>query len=508
MIVEELITRLVLKDESKAGLKQAEANMQRLAEKAQAADAQVKRFAKGLKAAFAGIAAGVGITGLNALIKLGDEYTTLNAKVQGFGSSMERVKKLAKDVGTDLGTVARAMGTLGNTGMKGTTLETVAQTAVAGVMASGGGNAEIASLTTQLSQALNKGVLRGQEFLNLMENAPVLAGALAKAIIGPAGTKAALMKMAEAGQLTAQTVIPALVKVNKEMRGEAGKSPRTVAQAWSDLAGEIQHAWGQLWVGTGAGAAIVRMLDAVTSRLAAFTQFVQAHSQQIRRLVLSVGAAMAVVFGVRAITWILATGRAFLAFGNLVLAGMRKTVVLGIIALILEDILTWIEGGESLFKDLFQQIREGVQPAWNKLKGFYDFLADKVTGVVRTLTEAFRTVADAIQGAFSGNFSGFMKMLEGVRDAFVNMLPDWAKKWLNDGKATIEMVGDPVGKGIEAVPPPPEQRPYLPAGAAFRAGNTVNITQNINAPMTSNQARQAAYAGTAALGNAAMGYAQ
>lgn len=341
-----------------------------------------------------------------------------------------------------------------------------------------------------------------------MENAPVLAGALAKAIIGPAGTKAALMKMAEAGQLTAQTVIPALVKVNKEMRGEAGKSPRTVAQAWSDLAGEIQHAWGQLWVGTGAGAAIVRMLDAVTSRLAAFTQFVQAHSQQIRRLVLSVGAAMAVVFGVRAITWILAAGRAFLAFGNLVLAGMRKTVVLGIIALILEDILTWIEGGESLFKDLFQQIREGVQPAWNKLKGFYDFLADKVTGVVRTLTEAFQTVADAIQGAFSGNFSGFMKMLEGVRDAFVNMLPDWAKKWLNDGKATIEMVGDPVGKGIEAVPPPPEQRPHLPVGAAFRAGNTVNITQNINAPMTSNQARQAAYAGTAALGNAAMGYAQ
>ena len=493
MIVEELITRLVLKDESKAGLKQAEANMQRLAEKAKAADAQIKRFATGLKAAFAGIAAGVGIAGLNALIKLGDEYTTLNAKVQGFGSSMERVKKLAKDVGTDLGTVARAMGTLGNTGVKGTTLETVAQTAVAGVIASGGGNAEIASLTTQLSQALNKGVLRGQEFLNLMENAPVLAGALAKAIIGPTGTKAALMKMAEAGQLTAQTVIPALVKVNKEMRGEAGKSPRTVAQAWSDLAGEIQHAWGQLWIGTGAGAAIVRMLDAVTSRLAAFTQFVQAHSQQIRRLVLSVGAAMAVVFGVRAITWILAAGRAFLAFGNLVLAGMRKTVVLG---------------GIALFKDLFQQIVEGVQPAWNKLKGFYDFLADKVTGVVRTLTEAFQTVADAIKAAFSGNFSGFMKMLEGVRDAFVNMLPDWAKKWLNDGKATIEMVGDPVGKGIEAVPPPPEQRPHLPVGAGFKAGNTVNIVQNINAPMTSNQARQAAYAGTAALGNAAMGYAQ
>src|SRR3546814_1560541 len=65
---------------------------------------------------------------------------------------------------------------------------------------SGAGAAEASSATTQFSQALASGVLRGDEFNGIMESSPRLARLLADSLDVPVGS---LRAMAEQGELTA-----------------------------------------------------------------------------------------------------------------------------------------------------------------------------------------------------------------------------------------------------------------------------------------------------------------
>src|SRR3546814_725962 len=72
---------------------------------------------------------------------------------------------------------------------------------------SGAGAAEASSATTQFSQALAFGVLRGDEFNGIMESSPRLARLLADSLDVPVGS---LRAMAEQGELTADKLHRAL----------------------------------------------------------------------------------------------------------------------------------------------------------------------------------------------------------------------------------------------------------------------------------------------------------
>ena len=84
----------------------------------------------------------------------------------------------------------------------------------------------------QLRQALESGVLRGQEFNSVSEQAPRIMQAIAE---GLGKTTGELRKMAREGQLTTDVVIPALkvglVKVNEEYE----KLPKTVSRGWNTI---------------------------------------------------------------------------------------------------------------------------------------------------------------------------------------------------------------------------------------------------------------------------------
>lgn len=94
---------------------------------------------------------------------------------------------------------------------------------------------------TQFIQALQSGILRGDEFNSIMENSPRLAKALAE---GLGATTGELRKMAEAGQLSSETVISALAGQAAAIEGEFGRLPKTIGRAITDL----QTQW-QLWIG-------------------------------------------------------------------------------------------------------------------------------------------------------------------------------------------------------------------------------------------------------------------
>lgn len=97
---------------------------------------------------------------------------------------------------------------------------------------SGASTESYKSAMVQLRQALESGVLRGQEFNSVNEQAPRIMQAIAE---GLGKTTGELRKMAGEGKLTTDVVIPALkaglVKVNEEYE----KLPKTVSRGWNTI---------------------------------------------------------------------------------------------------------------------------------------------------------------------------------------------------------------------------------------------------------------------------------
>ncbi len=96
-----------------------------------------------------------------------------------------------------------------------------------------GGSAEGAKAAiTQLIQGLQSGVLRGEEFNSVMEQAPRLAQALAQ---GLGVTTGELRKLAEQGALTSEAVMKSLEGQADVIAGEFSKLPPTVGRALQNL---------------------------------------------------------------------------------------------------------------------------------------------------------------------------------------------------------------------------------------------------------------------------------
>ncbi|MDD5271882.1 MAG: tape measure protein [Methylovulum sp.] len=145
-------------------------------------------------------------------------------------------------------------------GLGGTTKNTIALTdLMAKSLAISGASSEMArSATIQLSQALASGVLRGDEFNSLNENASRFVEALAT---GLGVTRGQLRQMAEAGQLTAEIVINAILSQSKAIEDSYGQLPNTVGRSLE----RVKTAFGQYVAdvdkGTGATAGLSDAFD-------------------------------------------------------------------------------------------------------------------------------------------------------------------------------------------------------------------------------------------------------
>lgn len=117
---------------------------------------------------------------------------------------------------------------------------------------------------TQLIQGLQSGVLRGEEFNSVMEQAPRLAQALAQ---GLGATTGELRKMAEQGALTSATVIKALTSQSAVVQAEFNKLPATVGRALQDLSTQWTLYVGASDNGMASSANIAKVIDGLARNL-------------------------------------------------------------------------------------------------------------------------------------------------------------------------------------------------------------------------------------------------
>ena len=187
-------------------------------------------------------ALGIGF-GVHELVQIADNFQNISAQVnlvsedsKELHSSLEGVRQVATRTTSSLEATANLYARINQAGKDlGVTQKQALQITEAinqSIQISGGSAASAEAAITQLIQGLQSGVLRGEEFNSMMEQAPRLTTALADSLNV---TKGELRAMAGEGQLTAEVVIKALKEQSAAINEEYKKIPTTIGGALTNL---------------------------------------------------------------------------------------------------------------------------------------------------------------------------------------------------------------------------------------------------------------------------------
>lgn len=344
-----------------------------------------------------------------------DAYNNLQARIKlvtgegaAFKTAFEGVTDVARrtssslestgNLFTKLADAGKAMGVGQAEALKLT--ETVNQA----VQLSGASAQASDAAIVQLIQSLQSGVLRGDEFNSIMEQAPRLSRALAD---GLGVTTGALRTMAEAGQLSSETVIKALQGQSSAVASEFAKLPPTVGRAIQNLSTSWTIYVGETDKATGASTAAASAINALSANLKTVANFLLDAGQAAAAFVALrlaqhfAGLAMAATQSAAAVT---ANAVAITAAGA---AGTTAAVNVGRFAAILSTLKTFtLLGIITNFHDIGTAIGEGLA----KLAGYKDKTeelarAEQVaTQIANDAAAARKRMVDGIQAAIDKQF--------------------------------------------------------------------------------------------------------
>ncbi|MGY8624346.1 tape measure protein [Chromobacterium violaceum] len=228
------------------------------------ADSATKSFSQARSAALSMVTAYASINSATELIRLADAWTMISARLEVVTGSTRRAiaaqrelfemsQRTQTDLQSNAAMFARTSQSMSEMGKS--YLDTVKLTQAVGQgLAIGGASTQESSATMlQLSQALGSGVLQGDEFRSLMENAPYLMQKLADAIGVPKGE---LKKLSSEGKLTSEVVANALLKASDQISKDAEKIPQTASRGMQYLTNSFGKFIDEQNRATGASAAL------------------------------------------------------------------------------------------------------------------------------------------------------------------------------------------------------------------------------------------------------------
>ncbi|WP_257224116.1 tape measure protein, partial [Acinetobacter sp. YH16053] len=233
----------------------------------------VAKFAVGaLAGALAGL--GIGLT-IRELAQVADSYTNVTARVRiattehgNFSEAMAGVHRVALSTNSSLDATAglftkvHAIGKdMGLTQQQSLDLVETINMAIQ----TGGGSAQASEAAiVQLTQALQSGVLRGDEFNSIMEQAPGISQALARSL---GVTTGQLREMAQNGELSSERVIKALQQQSSVIQAEYAKFPTTIGNALQRIKNQWEILIGTMDQSTGASATVADWLVTIADNM-------------------------------------------------------------------------------------------------------------------------------------------------------------------------------------------------------------------------------------------------
>ncbi len=130
--------------------------------------------------------------------------------------------------------------------------------------AGGASTQEQQAAIQQLDQALTSGVLQGDEFRSLRENAPVLAAAIAKEFETTVG---GLKKLSEEGKLSADRVFRAILNYGPQIEAQFDSTNQTIAEGFIAIGNALTQYIGTMGQSVGLTKTVNAILGAVAGNL-------------------------------------------------------------------------------------------------------------------------------------------------------------------------------------------------------------------------------------------------
>jgi tape measure domain-containing protein len=187
------------------------------------------------------------VTAANVMIGVENRMNALTGSATETASAMNHMRRIASDSRSDFDAVAMLFTRLAlATEHLGATQKDVADATqtVANTFIIAGSHAQEANNSArQLAQGLASGALRGDELRSVMENNTILTKMLADGLDMTVGQ---LREFGHAGKLTAETVMPILIKGTKETNEQITKMPMTLGQAGVAIRNNFQFIIGDV----------------------------------------------------------------------------------------------------------------------------------------------------------------------------------------------------------------------------------------------------------------------
>ena len=220
-------------------------------------------------------ALGVGF-GASELASVADEFSNIASRVSiavgetgNFEGAMEGVKNVALATNSNLTATTMLFTKINDAGKElGLTQQQsldLTETINKAMQLGGGAAASNEAAIVQLTQSLASGVLRGDEFNSIMEQAPGISKALAASL---GVTTGELRGMAAEGKLSAQTVISALQEQSATIATEYDKLPVTVDKALQNIRTQWMILIGEFNQDSGATSKVVEWLGVLEDNMA------------------------------------------------------------------------------------------------------------------------------------------------------------------------------------------------------------------------------------------------
>lgn len=198
-------------------------------------------------------AAGLGI-GVAEIIETADAFKTLEARIKlatgegaAFVTGFEGVTKIANETFSSIESTGELFTRISQAGeslgLAQAEVLSVTRTINEAIQLSGGSAASADAAIVQLIQGLQSGVVRGEEFNSIMEQAPRLAKAMAD---GLGVTRGELRALAGEGKLTSEVVIDAVKSQGEAIAGEFASLPNTVSNALQVAKNQIFNFIGEI----------------------------------------------------------------------------------------------------------------------------------------------------------------------------------------------------------------------------------------------------------------------
>ena len=333
------------------------------------------------------------------------------------GEAFDVVAKHASDAGMSIDAYASMYLKLGNAAKAllptQESILSVTDTISKALVVGGASAQEQASAMLQFGQALASGVLQGEEFRAMAEAAPQFLDELSKALGTP---REELKKMASDGKLTAKAVIEATQKMSSVFDDKFKMMPMTVGRAMTIVqnrfAMAIDHMNRKTMFVTKIANTILSAFDKIEQGIDWLIEKFGGLDNMLRMIGITIG----VVIGGKAVKALLALRGVAAAT---LLPFIKMAAIIAAVALAVEDLYVWIQGGDSLTGKLigpWEEWRAYVMAAWDMLKDMVVWIGEQFGAIGAMLVGAFTLDWNLFKEGFMGAFDNIVAALKTLGD--------------------------------------------------------------------------------------------